>query len=235
GQDTPVEDIEPDEFDAVFVHEFGHFSGLDHSQINVNCLTDCGPDDLEGLPTMFPFLFGSVQLDLATDDIAWISRLYPDPAAVTGFAATHGTITGVVFFTDGESHAQLVNVIARPVDTGNNEDRTSAASGVSGNKFRVIHGNPIIDVPEDPFGTEAPGDIGLYEIPVPPGNYMIEVETIDPAFTEGSSVAGPILIPMPGTAPAPTGPINVVAGAVDSGNDVTLIGTDPRFDQFEGP
>jgi hypothetical protein len=40
---------------------------------------------------------------------------------------------------------------------------------------------------------------------------------------------------MPGTAPAPMGPINVTAGSTSSGNNVTLIGTPPRFDQFEGP
>ena len=37
GQPAPVQDIPAAAFDAVFVHEFGHFSGLDHSQINVNC------------------------------------------------------------------------------------------------------------------------------------------------------------------------------------------------------
>ena len=46
---------------------------------------------------------------------------------------------------------------------------------------------------------------------------------------------GPFAIPMPGSAPAPIGPIAVAAGATASGNNVTLIGTDPRFDQFEGP
>jgi hypothetical protein len=44
------------EFNAAFIHEFGHFSGLDHSQINVECASNaCGADNLAGLPTMFPF------------------------------------------------------------------------------------------------------------------------------------------------------------------------------------
>jgi hypothetical protein len=64
---------------------------------------------------------------------------------------------------------------------------------------------------------------------------MIEVESIDAAFIDGSSVGGETVIPMPGTAPAPIGPINVTAGATSADNHVTLIGTPPRFDQFEGP
>jgi hypothetical protein len=230
------------EFDATFIHEFGHFSGLDHSQINVQCgFAACGTDNMAGLPTMFPFLVGPQQGTLSIDDIGWISKLYPAGGA-SGFAATHGTITGTVFFSDGESHAQLVNVIARRVDSlgtpGTDESRTTAASGVSGNRFRIFHGNPINEPdpqPLGPFRSQNPSHIGFYEIPLPPGNYMIEVESIDAAFIDGSSVGGETVIPMPGTAPAPIGPINVTAGATSADNHVTLIGTPPRFDQFEGP
>ncbi len=240
GTNTPVPDLSTAEFDATFIHEFGHFSGLDHSQINVGCASGfCGSDDLAGLPTMFPFLVSATQGSLSVDDIAWISRLYP-AAGGSGFAATHGTISGTVYFSDGESHARFVNVVARLVDNpgtaGINESRTTAGAGVSGYKFRFFNGNPINDPDGDGMGSQVPGDIGLYEISVPPGNYMIEVESVDEQFTEGSSVGGPFRIPMPGTAPAPIGPINVAAGATSSGNDVTLIGSsDARFDQFEGP
>jgi len=225
-----VGDLTAAGYDAAFVHEIGHFSGLDHSQLNVECFNFCGSDDLAGLPTMFPFLVHDSMITLSTDDIAWISRLYP----AASFATSHGTITGRVFFSDGESHAQLVNVIARRVDTGANQDRTTAVSNVSGYKFRHFHGNPITNPPPDTFGSEAPGDIGLFEIPVPAGNYTIEVESISDNFEEGS-VGGPIFIPMPGTAPAPSGPVSVAAGATVTGNDVTLIGTPPRFDLLEGP
>ncbi len=242
GASNPVPDLTAAEFDATFIHEFGHFSGLDHSQINVGCASGfCGSDDLAGLPTMFPFLVSATQGSLSVDDIAWISRLYPVVAGGSGFAATHGTISGTVYFSDGESHARFVNVVARLVDNpgtaGINESRTTAGAGVSGYKFRFFNGNSISDPSgDDGLGTQAPGDIGLYEISVPPGNYMIEVESVDEQFTEGSSVGGPFRIPMPGTAPAPIGPISVAAGATLSGNDVTLIGSsDARFDQFEGP
>jgi hypothetical protein len=220
------------QFDAAFIHEFGHFSGLDHSQVNVNCLGFCGADDLEGVPTMFPFLIDEAMGTLAVDDIAWISRLYP---AAT-FATTHGTITGTVFFSDGLSHAQFVNVIAR--STALNKDRSNAVSVSSGFRARVSRGNPINDPTGASSGSAAAGDIGYFEIPVPAGSYMVEVESIDPNFTGGSNIGGwpyDTRIAMPGTAPAPIGPIVVAAGATVSGNNFTLIGTDPRFDQFEGP
>lgn len=226
-------------FDAAFIHEFGHFSGLDHSQINLNCFTGpfCTADDLEGVPTMFPFLIDESQGVLADDDKAWISRLYPQTSGATTFANTYGTIRGTVFFSDGQSRAQFVNVIARRVDTGANEDRRNAVSVSSGFKARVNWGNPI-NGGGDSFGSTAAGDIGLFEIPVPAGSYTVEVESVDPNFVDGSRIGGwpySDRILMPGTAPAPLGPIVVAAGATVSGNDIVLIGTDPRFDQFEGP
>ncbi len=239
GNPVPVMDLSAAEFDAAFTHEFGHFSGLDHSQINVNCQFGCGADDISGLPTMFPILIDVSQGVLSVDDIAWISRLYPQTGAGTTFASTHGTITGTVLFSDGLSHAQGVNVIARRVDTGPNEDRTMAVSVVSGYKFRLFKGNSINDPGTNPayqFGSVAPGDIGLFEIPVPAGNYTVEVESIDPGFADTSSV-GPLSPPiaMPGSAPAPSAAIAVAAGSTTTGHNVVLIGTDPRFDQFEGP
>ena len=231
-------ELEPAEFDAAFVHEFGHFSGLDHSQINVECMFGCGNDNLAGLPTMFPFLVHVSQGSLSTDDIAWISRLYP-AGGTGGFAATHGTIRGIVYFSDGESHVQYANVIARRVDTGDNEDRRIAVSGVAGYRFRACEPNEITDPPPSEFcpppGSLDPGHIGLYEIPVPAGNYTIEVESIDPSFTGGSGVGpGYFSIALPGAAPPPSAPITISAGETDNGNHVTLIGTPPRFDQFEG-
>jgi hypothetical protein len=230
-------ELTDERFDAAFVHEFGHFSGLDHSQVNVECAVGCGADDLTGLPTMFPFLVHDSQRSLSVDDIAWISRLHPAGGA-GGFTATHGTITGTVYFSDGESHLQYANVVARRVDAGANEPRRFAVSTVSGYRFRACIPNSITNPDTDlcpPSGSLNPAHIGLYEIPVPPGSYTIEVESIDPSFAEGSSV-GPsdFPIPMPGTPPPPAGPVVIAAGQTSSGNDIVLIGTPPRFDQFEG-
>jgi hypothetical protein len=229
-------ELSPAEFDAAFVHEFGHFSGLAHSQVNRGCVAGACPnaDDLAGLPTMFPFLIDASQGQLGVDDVAWVSMLYPQTTGGTTFPGTHGVITGVVFFSDGESHVQNVNVVARQVDTGANEDRRIAASCVSGYKFAYFHGNPINDAGDD-VGSHSASHIGYYEIPVPPGNYTVEVEYILLQFVDGSSVGGPIRFPFPGVAPAPIGPISVAAGETARGNHVTILGTEPRFDQFEGP
>ena len=139
-----------------------------------------------------------------------------------------------MFFSDGQSHAQLVNVIARQVNTGTNQDRRNAVSVISGYRFKAFHGNPLTGAQASSFGSSTPGDIGLFEIPVPAGTYTVEVESVDAEFSNGSSI-GPFQIRMPGFAPPPSGPIAVGAGATASGNNVILIGTPPRFDQFEGP
>lgn len=222
----------PAEFDAAFVHEFGHFSGLDHSQVNAECLDACGTDNLAGLPTMFPFLLHASMGSLSTDDIAWISRLYPAPGA-SGFAATHGTIRGIVYFSDGQSHVQFANVIARRVDTGDNEDRRIAVSNLSGYRFRTCVPNVITDPDCQPGGSLNPGHIGLFEIPVPAGTYTIEVESVDPAVSDRIGPGG-FAIPLPGAPPPPSDPITIAAGQTISGNHFILIGTPPRFDQFEG-
>lgn len=243
----PNRELSDAAFDATFIHEFGHFSGLDHSQINLNCIvTGCadGSDDAFGLPTMFPFLLSSLeesagipaQFTLAPDDIAWISRLYPDST----FATTFGTIEGTIFFSDGQTPAQGVNVIARQMDdpmTSQDESRRVAVSVVSGYSFT---GNPGQFVTGtnfgSSFGSRDPTLVGFYRIPgLLPGNYTVEVESINEGFDAGSSV-GPLNppIPMPGTAPSPAGPFVVSAGGtVTGGTNITLVGTPPRFDQFE--
>ena len=239
----PNRELSDAAFDATFIHEFGHFSGLDHSQINLNCIvTGCadGSDDAFGLPTMFPILISSLeessgipaQFTLAPDDIAWISRLYP-AAGPGGFDATFGTIEGMIFFSDGQTPAQGVNVIARQVAN----PRRIAVSVVSGYLFTGNPGQSVTGTnPGDPFGSRDPTLVGFYRIPgLLPGNYTIEVESINAGFDAGSSV-GPLNppIPMPGTAPSPAGPFVVSAGGtVTGGTNITLVGTPPRFDQFE--
>ncbi|MBX3703250.1 MAG: hypothetical protein KF822_05710 [Steroidobacteraceae bacterium] len=231
-QDGQGVDLPAAAFDAALIHELGHFSGLDHSQINLACLFGPCGSDLDGLPTMFPLLLDVAQGSLATDDIAWISRLYPETAAAPTFTGTHGTITGIVYFRDGESHVQFANVVARRVNEGGNEDRRIVASVISGYKFRMFHGNPITN-PAPSMGSEHPGDIGLFEIPVPAGDYIIEIESIWQQFTGGSSVGPGFIIPLTSSAP-PAGPVHVAAGATVS-VDLVLNHSPPRFDSFETP
>lgn len=243
------------EFDQAFTHEFGHLSGLDHSQINVEVLNGqpngCSQDNLAGLPLMFPFLFCQARQPafpiLAPDDIAWISELYPEPSHIT----SHGFIEGTITFSDGITHAQGVNVIARAIDNPStatiNESRRTAFSVVSGYLFTGLPGQTVTgDNPGSPFGSRNTAFIGTYRIPVTPGTYRVEVESIHPAFAGGSSV-GPLNFPIPSPgpkefwnngesatdAPASFNDIVVTAGQTVSNINIILNGTPPRFDAFE--
>jgi hypothetical protein len=246
-------EISADVFDAAIIHEFGHLLGLDHSQINVECLAGCGGDAEAGLPTMFPAARPGMKT-LAPDDLAWFSKLYPN----SSFNQQYGVISGRVLFSDGISQAQGVNVIARSVNdpsTPENESQRIAISVVSGFMFTSNPGQSVTStyLPCSPpekcgasgfmgdnssgslLGSRDPNLIGYYEIPVPPGAYTIQVESIASQFDEGSSV-GPLSppVPMPGAAPAPVvGPVLVLPGQRLEGVDVLLRLTDPRFDSFE--
>jgi hypothetical protein len=247
---------------AVMIHEFGHMIGLDHSQINLNCLTSyCAPgsDDLEGLPTMFPVLINADAMSTpATDDIAAISALYPEST----FPTSTGRITGHVLFSDGQTPAQGFNVIARKTDN----PLAIAVSCVSGFLYTADVGNPIYPWPGSDFGSRDQTLIGYYVLPgLPPGDYTVEVEAIHNSepipFVLGSGL-GPIgdlgfQFPLPSLLPTPppctpeylvsgatatcssavATQIPVVAGSpVSTGTDVILIGTPPPYDAWEdGP
>lgn len=197
GVNTPSNpEVSLTEFKAAFIHEFGHLIGLDHSQINVDCLYpfNCGYK-LAGLPTMFPILVDGVAMStLAPDDIAGISELYPDAT----FASSTGRIRGRLYFSDGVTQAQAFNIIARQVDDPNtpeNESRDNAVSNVSGFLFTGDEGNPLVQFPgftPSRFGSHDQTLIGYYEIPgLAPGMYTVEVEAFDPGFTGGSGI-GPV-------------------------------------------
>jgi len=208
GDANDGRELTDNEFDGVLIHEFGHLLGLDHSQINVNCLSGtCSADDASGLPTMFPFSLPGVEESpgippertLASDDIAWASYLYPDPS----FAATTGTIRGEIFFPDGVTGLQGANVVARQVDdlgTPIDESRRVAVSVVSGFLFTGNPGNALVGNTPSEFGSRDPSLRGSYVIPgLSPGTYRVEIESVYAAFVGGSSV-GPMLyqIPLPG-------------------------------------
>jgi hypothetical protein len=250
-------ELTPDEFDEAITHEIGHFSGLGHSQINLDlfqsgAVGDCNVHQLAGLPLMFPVFFcqsrKSVGLPiLAPDDVAWISKLYPNAS----FPSAYGTISGFIFSSDGITHVQGVNVVARAVDdpsTPQDESQRVAFSVVSGFAFTGNPGQPITgdNTGGSAFGSRDPALIGYYEIPVPPGTYTVQVENLDASFTGGSSV-GPLDPPAitQGAAEywhqyesafddlSKKDPLTVQAGQKLSNINFILDQTAPRFDQFE--
>jgi len=245
------------EFDQAFTHEFGHFLGLDHSQINVDLFVKaingtshtCTADDTAGMPLMFPVIgicpaktTAGVPI-IAVDDGAWISKLYPvgspAPSGKSSFNSSYGILSGTVFFSDGVTPAQGVNVIARNA----NLPRRNAVSAVSGFLFTGNPGQTVTCTdPTNPspatcsnlgsrFGSRDPALIGHYEIPLPTGTYTVSTESIFGGFNGGSGV-GPLdpPIPSPGTSTPVT--ITVTAGTTTPLN-ITLKGTLPRFDAFE--
>lgn len=253
----PNYEITSDQFDQAITHEFGHFSGLDHSQINAlvmvqESVDNCDSDSLTGMPIMFPILYCQARSTaglpvLSPDDMAWISKLYP----ATNYSSTYGTISGLILFSDGITHAQGVNVIARRVDdpaTSQNESLQFAVSVVSGYRFTGNPGQAVTgdNTNGDSTGSRSPLLIGAYEIPVPAGTYTVEVESINSGFTLSSSV-GPLDPPIfiPGRAEfwnlqesafddySARDPITVAPGQTVNGINIILNGTEPRFDQFE--
>lgn len=208
-------------FRTAFVHEFGHFSGLDHSALNTPQAFDNDPTNDDTIPTMFPQLVSPEQATLHLDDVAALSTLYP----TAEFLATTGVIRGQVLFPDGAPF-QGANVIARNVA----DPLHTAVSSVSGFLHTGSRAN---------FGSDDPQLLGLYELSgLPPGTYTVEISSIPPQFRGGSSV-GPVDPPvsLPGTPQFYTGPgqpgspnpdaavpVSVPAGSVVELIDITVTG-----------
>jgi hypothetical protein len=217
-------------FGAVFLHEFGHYLNLDHSQINLVEAFDHDVSNDDTIATMFPFLVnGTAEATLARDDQVAISMLYPSAAFGTAF----GRITGSILWSNGTTPFQGAYVIARNVA----DPRHDAIGYASGARF----------VPGASGGPPPPELQGTYELPglQPGARYTVEVEPIYPGFTGGSSVgpfSTPVALPGPpefwnganeaATNPpddpdAPGTPIVAAAGTTAGGVDIVLNGTVP--------
>lgn len=254
-------ELTANQFDEAITHEMGHFSGLTHSQINLDLFLSqtypCDLDGLAGLPLMFPVIFCQARKDaglpvLSPDDQAWISSLYPNAET----ANNYGTISGTIFFGEGTSPFQGANVIARLIDDSNtdeDESRRVAVSAVSGYLFTANPGQSVtaaISTAEDntngdESGSRNLGLIGYYEISVPPGTYTVEVEGLDQNFVGGSGV-GPLSPPSAMNfpefwnndesafdLPLQRDTITIHAGDKITGIDIILNDRLPRFDQYE--
>jgi Matrixin len=259
----PNYELSTNQFDEVIVHEMGHFLGLDHSQTNLDILTNnqypCDVDELAGSALMFPELLCQARKDaglpvLAPDDVAWISTLYPGP----GYASSYGTISGRIFFPDGISQVQGANVIARRVDDPNTPEDESlrvAVSAISGYLFTGNPGQSVTASMSDPTEDNTNGAkagsrnaqlIGYYQIPVPPGTYTVEVESIYSGFISESGI-GPLDPPVPIPESGEfwnqdesafdflpqRDTITVHAGDNITDVDIILNGAPSRFDQYE--
>jgi hypothetical protein len=107
----------------ILVHEFGHYQNLAHTVVNGQVFgfddhSGASPNDTFPIPlffsrveTMYPFYFGSLAGTSSPhkDDIAALSTLYPEPS----FAASTGSISGVILGSNRRTRLTGVNVIAR--------------------------------------------------------------------------------------------------------------------------
>lgn len=118
---------------------------------------------------------------------------------------------------------------------------------MSGYLFTGTPGQTVTGTnPGSSFGSRDPLLIGTFDIPVPPGTYTVEVESLSSAFQGGSGV-GPLDPPVPSPGPpefwdlgesdtestSASNQVTVSAGAAVTGIDIILNGTPTRFDQFE--
>jgi len=209
------------------VRVLGSVIGLGWSQMNLNVITGDPPPtaaDYAGFPVMhYRDLFSCVPItacyanpyQLAPDDMAAISRLYP----VSGSGSSNSTarIYGSVYFVDQQGGPaqpmQGVNVVARWIDPSTNmpSDEYAAAS-VSGVLFTGNAGNPITGLidpmgnPYSEFGSTnqaLEGSFDLSGLPVPNGastaQYQLSVETLDPLWSLGVCPYDPSQVAPSGT------------------------------------
>jgi hypothetical protein len=222
------------------VRVLGNVLGLGWSQLNLNVITGnppATPDDYAGFPVMHymdPVNCIPITLcyknpyQLAPDDVAALTRLYPNGAS--GSSTTNARIHGSVYFVnhlgaEGQP-MQGVNVFARWIDpsTGLPSDQY-AASSVSGFLFTGNAGNPITGFTDalgnaySEFGSNDQTLEGFFDLgglPIPNGGstaqYQLSVEALDPLWSAG-------VCPYDYSQVAPSGSFVPIIVTVNAGGD----------------
>lgn len=193
------------------VRVLGSVLGLGWSQLNLNVITGrppATPDDFAGFPVMHYMdsancvpitLCYANPYQLAPDDVASLSRLYPAAGQSIATARIYGSVYFENHFGAPGQPMQGVNVFARWIDpsTGQPSHRYGASS-VSGFLFTGNAGNPITGL-ADPLGNlysefgssnqTLEGFFDLGGLPIPNGastaQYQLSVEALDPLWSGG--------------------------------------------------
>ncbi len=219
------------------VRVLGGVLGLGWSQMNLNVITGNPTPTLEdyaGFPVMhyidspscvpITVCYGN-PYQLAADDVAALSRLYP--AAPT---STTARIYGSVYFVNAvgaiSQPMQGVNVVARWIDPSTNLPSDEyGASSVSGFLFTGNAGNPITGSADalgnlySEFGSSNQTQEGFFDLgglPIPNGastaQYQLAVEALDPLWSAGVCPYDPSQV-------APSGTFATILVTVAAGGD----------------
>lgn len=141
--------------------------------------------------------FFIASLDMDTSNA--MSNLYPTPE----YLAQHGAIEGRVLIrtASGDFPVTGINVVARRIDRAGAYPPSPTTLAFPGNQIPVTEGVPDIPAGQDatdPLATAASTVTG-YELPggayriqgLPPGQYIVEVQRINPQALDGSGI-GPL-------------------------------------------
>jgi hypothetical protein len=216
------------------VRVLGNVIGMGWSQMNLNVITGKPHPttaDYAGFPVMHfmdPVTCVPITVcyanpyQLAPDDIAALSRLYPAiPSATT--ARIYGSVYFVNRLGNLAQPMQGVNVVARWIDPSTNlpSDKYGASS-VSGFLFTGNAGNPVTGLtdplgnPYNEFGSSDQTLEGFFDLgglPIPNGastaEYQLSVEALDPLWSAGVCPYHPAQVAASGTFQ----PIVVTVGA----------------------
>jgi hypothetical protein len=219
------------------VRVLGGVLGLGWSQMNLNVITRNPPptsDDYAGFPVMHyidPVSCVPITAcyanpyQLASDDVAALSRLYPASSPAT--ARIYGSVYFVDHMGGNGQPMQGVNVVARWVDPSTNQPSDKyGASSVSGFLFTGNAGNPITGL-TDPIGNAysefgssdqtLEGFFDLGGLPIPNGastaQYELAVEALDPLWSAG-------VCPYDQSQVAPSGTFPTILVTVGAGGDI---------------
>jgi hypothetical protein len=221
------------------VRVLGSILGLGWSQLNLNVITGDPPptpDDYAGFPVMHyidPLSCVPITVcyanpyQLASDDVAALSRLYP----TSGNSNSTARIYGSVYFANAVGSAaqpmQGVNVFARWIDpsTGLPSDQYGVSS-VSGFLFTGNAGNPItgwddpLGNPYSNFGSSDQTLEGFFDLgglPIANGastaQYQLSVEALDPLWSNGVCPYDPFQV-------APSGTFQPIVVTVAAGGEL---------------
>ncbi len=232
-------------FEAIMVHEIGHFVNLDHSVVNHELAGDGDGDNDIYLPSMFPLSVDDEEamVTLNPDDEAALAMLYP----AAGWAVATSGVSGLVL--DGSVPFQGAGVVIRRTDS----PFMYAYSGISGASFFPCNVGGSC-YPCSAGTSCSPGDPdaqGEYHIHgVSPGSYTICLDQIDTRLSVvNGTFIGPLATPAtilgpeecysvgesadPSTDdPDDALPVVLAAGAPAGGLDI-LLNDLPGSDPFE--